>query len=152
MILSRPDAIDWRGCQRKRVVLASGCFDLIHAGHCWLLSQAATHGKLIVGVNSDETVRKLKGEGRPINNLADRMYVLSCLKAVEVVIPFYEDTVANLIAELMPDVWVKGSDYNLETLNQEEVKAANNAETRISFITIKRGLSSTELLTKMLRT
>lgn len=152
MILSRPDAIEWRANQRRPVVLASGCFDLIHAGHCWLLNQAADYENLIVGVNSDESVRKLKGEGRPINNLADRMYVLNSIQNVDVVVPFHECTVENLITDLLPDIWVKGADYTRETLNQEEVKAADKVKAKIIFIPLKRGLSSTELLTKMLRT
>lgn len=153
MILSRPDAIEWRHAQtRKPVVLASGCFDVLHVGHLKLFHVASTYGKLIVGINSDESIRKLKGPGRPINNLTDRMYFLDDLKSVEVVVPFAEDTVENLIAELAPDYWVKGSDYTRATLNQAEVKAAEKVGATIIFVDLIKGFSTSEMLIKMLRT
>src|SRR5207253_3020215 len=93
------------------VVAAGGCFDLLHAGHVRLLQAARGIGDcLVVCVNSDASVRRRKGEGRPVNPLADRMRVLHALACVDAVAVFDEDTPERLIAELRPDVWVKGGD------------------------------------------
>lgn len=108
------------GC--RRIVFTNGVFDIIHRGHVTYLNQAKALGHvLIVGVNMDETVRKLKGPTRPINSLEDRIQVLAGISAVDFVIPFGEDTPAELLSVLKPDVFVKGGDYTRETLPEAQV-------------------------------
>ncbi len=99
------------------VVMTNGCFDILHAGHVKLLTQARQLGDhLIVAVNDDDSVRRLKGNNRPINNLEQRMTVLNALECVDWVIPFAEDTPADLINQILPDVLVKGSDYQIHEI------------------------------------
>jgi D-beta-D-heptose 7-phosphate kinase/D-beta-D-heptose 1-phosphate adenosyltransferase len=101
----------------QRIVFTNGCFDLLHSGHVTYLQQAKAFGDvLIVGVNSDESVRQLKGMGRPVNSLDDRLTVLAALESVNYVIPFSELTPHHLIEIIRPDVFVKGGDYTRETL------------------------------------
>ena len=96
----------------KKIVFTNGCFDLIHAGHVRILKQAKSLGDvLVVGVNTDPSVRRLKGQGRPILGLKDRIEVLSGLRSVDFVLPFGEDTPAKLIAAVRPDVLIKGGDW-----------------------------------------
>jgi D-beta-D-heptose 7-phosphate kinase/D-beta-D-heptose 1-phosphate adenosyltransferase len=125
MIFSLPEAVHWRKAQRGRVVFTNGVFDLLHRGHVDLLTTARGLGDtLIVGVNSDSTVRRLKGEGRPIRTAADRAYVLAALAAVDAVVIFDEDTPLEVITALEPDVLVKGGDYREETIvGAPEVRA-----------------------------
>lgn len=101
----------WRA-GKKTVVFTNGCFDLLHAGHVKLLEQAKAHGdKLIVAVNSDAMVRELKGEGRPIIPLEDRMTMVDALKAVDYVLTQFDQTPLQLVLKLEPDVLVKGTEY-----------------------------------------
>lgn len=101
----------------ERIVMTNGCFDLLHRGHVAYLEEAKTRGdRLLVAVNDDVSVSRLKGAGRPVNPLEDRMAVLSGLASVDWVVPFSEDTPAELIAELLPDVLVKGGDYEAESI------------------------------------
>ncbi len=103
--------------QGRRVVFTNGCFDIIHRGHITYLNRAKALGDLlVVGLNSDESVRRLKGEGRPINSLEDRIQVLGALSCIDHIVPFDGDTPAALIAAIRPDVFVKGGDYTRETL------------------------------------
>jgi len=96
----------------KRIVFSNGCFDLLHPGHIDYLDRAASLGdKLIIGLNDDASIRRLKGNGRPINPLQDRAIMLAALRAVALVVPFSEDTPLHLIAALLPDILVKGGDY-----------------------------------------
>lgn len=102
---------EWRA-EKKRVVFTNGCFDVLHAGHVSYLREARTHGDvLVVGVNDDPSVRRLKGPERPINELADRMTVLAALEMVDAVVSFSEDTPGELIQAVTPDVLVKGEDW-----------------------------------------
>ena len=99
----------------ERIVMTNGCFDILHAGHVQYLAKARQHGdRLIVAVNDDDSVRRLKGDGRPINKLAQRMQVLAALSAVDWVVPFTEDTPERLINRVLPEVLVKGGDYRPE--------------------------------------
>lgn len=98
--------------QGKKIVFTNGCFDILHAGHAQYLRKAASLGDLlVVGVNSDASVRRLKGAGRPLQPAADRAYLLASLQAVSFVVVFSEDTPAALIEEVAPDVLVKGADW-----------------------------------------
>lgn len=98
--------------QGKRIVFTNGCFDLLHAGHAKYLREAASLGDvLVVGLNSDASVRRLKGEGRPLQSAPDRAYLLASLSCVSHVVVFAQDTPAALIEEVAPDVLVKGGDW-----------------------------------------
>jgi D-beta-D-heptose 7-phosphate kinase/D-beta-D-heptose 1-phosphate adenosyltransferase len=101
----------------ERLVMTNGCFDILHAGHVAYLEEAKLRGdRLLVAVNDDASVSRLKGSGRPINPLADRMAVLAGLAAVDWVVPFSEDTPEALVSEVLPDVLVKGGDYRPENI------------------------------------
>ncbi len=101
----------------QRIVLTNGCFDILHRGHVTYLSRAKALGDvLVVGVNSDESIRRLKGPGRPINTLEDRIQVLAALSCVDSVVPFHEDTPHGLVRALRPHVFVKGGDYTRDRL------------------------------------
>ena len=97
--------------ENKTIVFTNGCFDIIHSGHIKLLEYCASLGSVIVGLNSDQSIKRLKGEGRPINTQADRLLVLSALKYVDRVELFEEDTPYQLIQSIKPDIIVKGGDY-----------------------------------------
>jgi D-beta-D-heptose 7-phosphate kinase/D-beta-D-heptose 1-phosphate adenosyltransferase len=114
----------WRA-ENKCIVFTNGCFDLLHPGHIDYLAKARALGDvLIVGLNDDDSIRCLKGRNRPINPLADRAIMLTALKSVDLVIPFPEDTPLKLISALMPDILVKGSDYEPDNIvGAEEVRA-----------------------------
>jgi D-beta-D-heptose 7-phosphate kinase/D-beta-D-heptose 1-phosphate adenosyltransferase len=106
----------------RRIVFANGCFDLIHRGHVALLNRAKALGDvLVVGVNSDDGVRRLKGAGRPVNSLEDRVQVLSALSSVDCVVPFDEDTPERLIEALQPEIVVKGDDYTRDRIPEADL-------------------------------
>jgi rfaE bifunctional protein nucleotidyltransferase chain/domain len=115
--MSLEEARRWRQDSRGRVVFTNGVFDLLHPGHIDVLTESRARGDaLIVGVNSDESVRRLKGPSRPIRGEADRAYVLSALECVDAVVLFSEDTPLELILTLKPDVVAKGGDYTVDTI------------------------------------
>ena len=122
--LSVTDTLSELGSLRaagKRIVMTNGCFDLIHPGHIHYLQQASALGDvLVVAVNDDDSVKRLKGRSRPLNGIEDRMAVLSALQAVDYVLPFSEDTPADLIETVAPDVLVKGGDYTVEQIAGHE--------------------------------
>lgn len=106
-------AREWRDAQRGRVVFTNGVFDLLHPGHVDVLLGARREGEaLVVGVNSDDSVRRLKGPSRPVRSSAERCYVLAALQMVDAVVQFEQDTPLELITTLRPDVLVKGGDYD----------------------------------------
>jgi D-beta-D-heptose 7-phosphate kinase/D-beta-D-heptose 1-phosphate adenosyltransferase len=114
-ILARAEAIRWRTAQHGRVVFTNGVFDLLHPGHVDVLVGARRQGDLlVVGVNSDVSVRRLKGPARPVRGEQDRAYVLAALEAVDAVVIFDEDTPLELVRALEPDVIVKGGDYSAD--------------------------------------
>lgn len=116
-ILSWEDARRWRASQPGRVVFTNGVFDLLHPGHVDVLTGARREGDaLIVGINSDASVRRLKGAERPIRTARDRAYVLAALEVVDAVTVFDQDTPLELIQTVLPDVLVKGGDYTPETI------------------------------------
>ena len=101
----------------RRIVLTNGCFDLLHVGHVRLLARAKSEGDLLfVALNDDASVRRLKGEGRPLVPIEDRLELLAALRSVDVAFPFGEDTPLEVIGELRPDVLVKGADYPMEEI------------------------------------
>lgn len=133
----------------KRLVFTNGVFDLLHAGHVRLLAAARDLGDLlVVGVNSDASVRRLgKGPGRPVNPLEDRVAVLEALGAVDVAVPFDEDTPEALIACLRPEVHVKGGDYREEELPEAALVRSYGGEVRI--LPLLEGRSTTEALRRL---
>ena len=132
-----------------RVVFTNGCFDLLHPGHVHYLAAARALGDaLIVALNSDASVRRLKGEGRPILNESERAEVMAALAAVDFVTVFDEDTPRRLIADLLPDVLVKGGDWPVETIvGREEVEAAGG---RVLSLPYLEGSSTTDIITRIL--
>jgi rfaE bifunctional protein nucleotidyltransferase chain/domain len=133
----------------RSVVFTNGCFDLLHPGHVRYLAQARALGDtLIVALNSDTSVHKLKGEARPILKEQERAEVMAALAGVDFVTIFEEETPRELIAALLPDVLVKGGDWSLETIvGREEVEAAGGLVASLSFI---EGLSTTEIIERIL--
>jgi D-beta-D-heptose 7-phosphate kinase / D-beta-D-heptose 1-phosphate adenosyltransferase len=129
----------------ERVVLTNGVFDILHAGHVSYLEEAKSCGdRLVVAVNDDDSVRRLKGASRPVNSLADRMAVLAGLASVDWVVPFSEDTPAELIAKVVPDVLVKGGDYRVEQIAGGDTVLKNGGEVRV--LGFKPGRSTTALI------
>jgi D-beta-D-heptose 7-phosphate kinase/D-beta-D-heptose 1-phosphate adenosyltransferase len=119
---------NWRA-ENKRVVFTNGCFDILHRGHVEYLQKARAHGDLlVVGLNSDDSMRRLKGEGRPVVPQEDRAIILAALACVDFVIYFEEDTPANLIALVQPEVLVKGADYQINEIVGHEVVQARGGE------------------------
>lgn len=134
--------------QNKTIVTTNGCFDILHVGHVRYLEKAKSFGDvLIVALNSDKSVKKIKGDSRPINNEQDRAEVLSALRSVDYVVIFDEDTPLNLLLHIKPDVHTKGADYTIETL--PEAKGIINAGGRIEFIQFVEGRSTTSVIEKM---
>ena len=133
------------------VVFTNGCFDLIHRGHVEYLAEARALGDvLVLGLNDDDSVRRLKGRERPYMELADRAAVLGALRAVDVLIAFGEATPLALITALEPDVLVKGGDYALDAIVGREV--VEDAGGRVTTIAFRRGLSTTALVERLRRT
>lgn len=134
--------------QNKKVVFTNGCFDILHVGHLRYLNEAKKQGDvLIIGVNSDASVKRLKGESRPINNQFDRAEMLGGLKAVDYTVIFEEDTPEELIATLKPSIHVKGGDYKKEDLPETKIVESYGGEVRIlSFV---EGKSTTNIVKKI---
>ena len=134
----------------QTLVFTNGCFDLLHVGHVRYLQAARERGDvLIVGLNGDDSVRQLKGPKRPLNPEAARAEVLTALSAVDHVVIFDEPRVSALLAEVRPDVYVKGGDYTLETLNREEVAVVERLGARVALIPMVPGFSTTGILQKL---
>jgi D-beta-D-heptose 7-phosphate kinase/D-beta-D-heptose 1-phosphate adenosyltransferase len=129
----------------ERIVMTNGCFDVLHAGHVAYLEEAKSLGdRLIVAVNDDDSVRRLKGAGRPLNTLADRMAVLAGLASVDWVVPFAEDTPARLIAAVLPHVLVKGGDYRTDQIAGAREVLENGGEVRV--LSFREGHSSSRII------
>lgn len=134
----------------KLVVFTNGCFDILHAGHVRYLTEAKKFGDvLVIGLNSDESVRKLKGAGRPVNSAADRAEVLAGLRVVDHVVVFAEDTAEELVRQLQPDVYVKGGDYSLDRLPESEIVASYGGQTVL--VPMVEGRSTSNVLRKLQR-
>ena len=132
----------------ERIVMTNGCFDILHAGHVSYLQAAAKLGdRLIVAVNDDASVSRLKGPGRPVNNVSRRMAVLAGLAAVDWVVPFSEDTPQRLIAGLLPDILVKGGDYKVEEIAGGKEVMENGGEVRV--LHFEEGVSTTGIISQI---
>ena len=152
MLIDRNDVenfCDELKARGKKIVFTNGCFDILHAGHVRYLTTAKNFGDvLIVGLNTDESVRRLKGDSRPINNQFDRAEILLGLKAVDHVIIFGEQTAESLIRQVKPNVYVKGGDYTLETL--PEAKIVQQFGGRVELVNLVAGHSTTNIVEKIL--
>jgi D-beta-D-heptose 7-phosphate kinase/D-beta-D-heptose 1-phosphate adenosyltransferase len=136
----------WRQ-QGLRVGFTNGCFDILHPGHVKVLTAArGACDRLVVGLNSDASVKRLKGEGRPVQNERARAEVLAALEAVDLVVIFEEDTPLKLITQIEPSVLVKGGDYTRDQVVGHEVVAANGGE--VLLIDVLPGFSTTALVTR----
>jgi D-beta-D-heptose 7-phosphate kinase/D-beta-D-heptose 1-phosphate adenosyltransferase len=139
----------WRA-QGEHIVFTNGCFDLLHVGHVTYLEQARREGqRLIVGLNTDDSVRRIKGTSRPINSQADRARVLAALMATDAVVLFSEDTPLNLLNAIRPDVYVKGADYTEAQLVEAPVVKAWGG--RVALMPLVAGQSSSQLIEKILK-
>lgn len=132
----------------QRIVFTNGCFDILHAGHVEYLNKARSFGDcLVLGLNTDASVRSNKGPSRPINNELNRAKVAGALQAVDYVVLFGEKTAEDLIAKVKPDVYVKGGDYTLATL--PEAKIVQSYGGRVEFIQMVAGCSTTNVIKKI---
>ena len=132
----------------KTFVFTNGCFDILHVGHVRYLKKTKSFADyLIVLLNSDSSVKAIKGESRPINNEMDRAEILSSLSCVDYVVLFDESSPANLLEKIKPDVYTKGADYTLETLPEREVVERNNI--KVEFIDFVQGKSTTGIINKI---
>ncbi|MBN8790192.1 MAG: D-glycero-beta-D-manno-heptose 1-phosphate adenylyltransferase [Terrimonas sp.] len=132
----------------KKIVFTNGCFDILHQGHIAILSHAAESGDvLVVGVNSDASVKRLKGEDRPVNDESFRALMLASLTIVDAVVLFEEDTPLNLINLLEPDVLLKGGDYTIDQIVGAEEVIKNGGEVKI--VPFVNGYSTTALIKKI---
>ncbi|MCI1273243.1 MAG: D-glycero-beta-D-manno-heptose 1-phosphate adenylyltransferase [Clostridiaceae bacterium] len=132
----------------KTVVATNGCFDILHVGHVRYLEKTKSFADYsIVLLNSDKSVKSIKGPTRPINCEEDRAEILSALRCVDYVVLFDEDSPRNLLDEMKPDVYTKGADYNMDTLPEADIMIKNN--TRVEFIKFVEGKSTTKTIEKM---
>ena len=143
----KPRVSQWQN-EGKKVVFTNGVFDLLHIGHITYLSKAAELGdKLVIGLNSDSSVKRIKGDDRPVNDQNSRAALLAALFFVDAVVVFEEDTPHNLITTLLPDILVKGADYEIENIVGAKEVLANGGE--VKTITFVEGYSSTSIIQKI---
>lgn len=134
----------------RRVVATNGCFDILHVGHVRYLTAARALGDvLMVGLNGDESVRQLKGDGRPINPEQDRAEVLAALEAVNYVAVFTELRATNFLKAAQPALYAKGGDYTIEKLDAEEAQLLKELGSKIKMVSFEEGYSTSGLLTRI---
>jgi rfaE bifunctional protein nucleotidyltransferase chain/domain len=154
-IISWDSLPKWRAALRERgqkLVVTNGCFDILHLGHVTYLEEARNLGDaLLVGMNGDAAVSELKGPHRPVNAENDRAGVLAALASVSGVCLFTEKTATRFLTAAEPDIYVKGGDYTLETLNQDERRAVEQAGGKIIILKLVPGKSTTAVLAKIAR-
>jgi D-glycero-beta-D-manno-heptose 1-phosphate adenylyltransferase len=154
-ILTWEDLPAWRAkvrAQGRKLVVTNGCFDILHLGHVTYLEHARQQGDLLlVGINSDASVGELKGPGRPVNTEHDRAAVVAALQCVDAVCIFADRSALNFLIRSEPDIWVKGGDYTLESVNQEERRAVESRGGAVRILPVVKGKSTTALLEKLSR-
>ena len=134
----------------KKLVATNGCFDLLHVGHVRYLNGARALGDaLIVGINGDESVRELKGRGRPVNNQNDRAEIIAALGCVDLVAIFPEPRATRFLELAAPDIYVKGGDYKQDTLNAEEQQVLQKIGAKIDIVPLERGFSTSDLVKRL---
>jgi rfaE bifunctional protein nucleotidyltransferase chain/domain len=153
-LLNTDEILKWRTAQgARRVVAASGCFDFIHPGHVKLLESARALGEvLIVGMNSDASIRHLKGPKRPIYPVADRILMVGALRWVDAISVFDDYKATRFLQAARPDIWVKGNDWTLDKIDREELAAVESKGGKIQFVDTGVSWHSTsilEILTKL---
>lgn len=137
----------WKS-EGKKIVFTNGCFDLLHAGHITYLTEAASLGDiLIIGLNSDDSVSRIKGPSRPVNNETTRSVVLGAMSFIDAVVFFNEDTPLELIKQLLPDVLVKGGDYQIENIAGAKETIENGGTVQV--LSFLPGYSSTAIIDKI---
>jgi rfaE bifunctional protein nucleotidyltransferase chain/domain len=151
MTLSEAERWRWRLREdQKKLVLTNGCFDILHRGHTEYLYKARQYGDaLIVLMNSDASVRSLKGSGRPVNDQYSRAFVLSSLYFIDAVTVFGDSDCSSLISVIKPDIYTKGADYSLDTINSDEKNALMKVGADIKFIEFTDGFSTTATIENM---
>jgi len=134
----------------KRIVATNGCFELLHVGHVRYLNAARALGDaLIVGINGDQSVRELKGAGRPVNSENDRAEIVAALECVDLVTIFPEMRAIRFLELAAPDIYVKGGDYNQDTLNAEERQVLQKIGAKNDIVPFERGYSTSNLLKRL---
>ena len=134
----------------KTFVLTNGCFDIMHAGHAYSLKKAAEYGDYLwVGLNSDSSIQKLKGAGRPIVSEINRAYLVASLRVVSGVFIFNKENLSEEIEILKPDAYVKSADYSLDSINSDEKRALSKVGSKINFVPLIQQLSSSSIITKI---
>jgi rfaE bifunctional protein nucleotidyltransferase chain/domain len=134
----------------KKIVATNGCFDLLHVGHVRYLNAAHALGDaLIVGINGDQSVRELKGAGRPVNNEKDRAEIVAALECVDLVAIFPEIRATRFLELAAPDIYVKGGDYEQDTLNAEERRLLEKIGAKIDIVPFEDGYSTSDLLARL---
>lgn len=147
-VMNWDSVVQWRETVPGPVVFTNGVFDLLHPGHIEVLDMARREGAaLVVGLNSDDSVKRLKGPARPVRNTAERAMVLAGLEAVDAVVVFDEDTPFALVQRLQPDVIVKGGDYSPETIVGADVVTARGG--RVVVVPLVAGQSTTSIIEKL---
>lgn len=152
LVFSLEDLVAWRVGQAGKVVLTNGCFDIVHVGHLRCLEYARSLGTtLVVAINSDASVRELKGEKRPYVNEEERAEMIAGLTCVDAVVIFSEKRLNKVISALKPDLYAKGGDYTLETMDQGEREELEECEAEIHFFELVAGKSTTNVVAEILR-
>jgi len=141
-----------KGFPHGRIAMTNGCFDILHRGHVECLEYARAQGDyLIVAINDDDSIRQLKGSSRPVIKLDDRMYVLKSLECVDMVVSFHDIRATEVFRTIRPDVYVKGGDYNIDSLDGGERDAllSWDPQPEFKFFKFKTNISTTEIIKRM---
>lgn len=152
-IMSLSEARTWRSDltkSGKKLVMTNGCFDILHRGHAMYLMKARELGDaLILAINSDSSVKEIKGPNRPVTNENDRAFILASLSFVDAIVIFNSKRCDETIRDIKPDIYVKGADYNLQTMDQTERAVLEKIGSNIEFISFVEGYSTTSIIKKM---
>lgn len=151
-ILTLGQAIEWRQTlkNKKTLSITNGCFDLLHAGHVsYLLEASYLADEMLILINSDESIRKLKGNNRPIINQNDRAFILSNLKPVSKVVIFNNENCSKELKLLSPDIYFKAEDYNINNINKDEYQVLSSCNAEIVFLPFISDISTTKIIKKI---
>jgi D-beta-D-heptose 7-phosphate kinase / D-beta-D-heptose 1-phosphate adenosyltransferase len=150
-LLTKEDIVPWRKrCGSKIIVAASGCFDFIHPGHVKLMQSARELGDtLIIGINSDASIRRLKGPERPIYSVDDRILMLGSLRFVDAITVFDDDKATNFLKAAKPNIWVKGNDWTREKIDKQELAAVESNGGELRLVDTGVAWHTTNLLEKL---
>lgn len=155
-IMTLEQVVSWRAVLKaagKKLVMTNGCFDILHRGHITYLMSARELGDaLILAINSDRSVSELKGPSRPVTTENDRAFILSSLVFIDGVVVFDTKRCDGIITTIKPDIYVKGADYNLDTMDAAERNALESVGSKIAFISFVEGYSTTSIINKMNQT